>query len=114
MRGIVAVVLALTVTGLTRADDKEELVRIDVRNLTKAVETYVKAKGNAPAKLADLQTAGYVDPKASLTDPWGNLYRYDPKGKRNGGKRPDIWAVTPDKTEIGNWPEEKKGVVTAT
>ena len=42
-------------------------------------------------------------------DPWGKPYRYDPKGKRNGGKRPDIWAVHPDKTEIGNWPEQKSG-----
>jgi len=109
MRGFVAVVLALTAAGLARADDKEEVARIDVRNLTRAVEAYVKAKGNAPAKLADLQTAGYVDPKATLNDPWGNPYRYDPKGKRNAGKRPDVWAVTPAKTEIGNWPEEKKG-----
>ena len=56
----------------------------------------------------DLQAAGYVDPKFTFTDPWGNPYRYDPKGKRNGGKRPDIWTVTPDKTGIGNWPEQKK------
>jgi hypothetical protein len=109
MRALIAVVLALSVTGPARADDKADLARTDVRNLTKAVEAYVKAKGNAPARLADLQTAGYVDPKATLMDPWGNPYRYDPKGKRNGGKRPDIWAVTPDKTEIGNWPEQKKG-----
>jgi hypothetical protein len=56
-----------------------------------------------------LQTAGYVDPKATLNDPWGNPYGYDPKGRKNDGKRPDIWAVTPDKTEIGNWPDQKKG-----
>jgi hypothetical protein len=109
MRPVVAIVLVLSVIGFARADDKVDLARTDIRNLTKAMEAYVKARGNAPAKLADLQTAGYVDPKATLNDPWGNPYRYDPKGKKNGGKRPDIWAVTPDRTEIGNWPEQQNG-----
>jgi hypothetical protein len=43
-----------------------------------------------------------------LLNPWGKEYEYDPKGSRNDGKRPDIWATAPDKTEIGNWPKKEK------
>jgi hypothetical protein len=109
MRALVIGVVVLTAAGVVRADPKEELATVDVRNLTKAVEAYTKARGMAPAKLMDLVTAGIVDPKATLLDPWGNPYQYDAKGKKNGGKRPDIWAVTPDRRQIGNWPEQKDG-----
>jgi hypothetical protein len=101
-------VILLVVINTVRADSKEDKARIEVTNLTKAVEAYQKIKGNPPGKLADLVTARIVDPKATLLDPWGNPYQYDPNGTKNGGRRPDIWAVNPDKKLIGNWPEEKK------
>lgn len=108
MRLLSIYVIVLVVAATVRADSKEDKARIEVTNLTKAVEAYQKVKGNPPGKLADLVTAGYVDPKATLLDPWGNPYQYDPNGTKNGGRRPDIWAVNPDKKLIGNWPEEKK------
>jgi type II secretory pathway pseudopilin PulG len=108
MRAVAACVVVLSVSVAVRAGSKEERARLDVTNLTKAAEAYQKAKGNPPAKLSDLVTAGYVEPKATLLDPWGNPYQYDPNGTKNGGRRPDIWAVDPDKKLIGNWPEEKK------
>lgn len=98
---------ALLLAAGAHADPREDLARIDVRNLTIAAKTYNLKRGNFPEKLVDLKTAGYVDPKATLLDPWGNPYQYDPKGNKNGGKQPDIWAVTPDKRQIGNWPEQK-------
>ena len=94
--------------GPVRADAKVDRAQVDVRNLSKAVEFYKTKKGAYPAQLKDLKDAGYVDPAATLLDPWGNPYKYDPKGPRNNGKKPDVWAVTPDKTEIGNWPEPNK------
>ena len=94
--------------GSVRADSKVDLARVDVRNLSKAVEFYKTKKGAYPARLKDLKDAGYVDPAATLLDPWGNPYRYDPKGPRNNGKKPDVWAVAPDKAEIGNWAEANK------
>ena len=109
MRLLVPCVAVLSLAGLAHADPKEDLARVEVRNLTVAAKTYNLKRGNFPEKLIDLKTAGYVEPKATLLDPWGNPYQYDPKGKRNGGKQPDIWTVTPDKKEIGNWPEQKKG-----
>ncbi len=108
MRLSSACILLLFVAATARADSKEDKARIEVTNLTKAVEAYQKIKGNPPGKLADLVKAGYVDPKATLLDPWGNPYQYDPNGTKNGGRRPDIWAVNPDNKLIGNWPEEKK------
>lgn len=107
MRSLAACTILL-LASVSYADSKEDRARIDVRNLTKAAELYQKTKGNPPGKLDDLIKAGYVDPKANWLDPWGKPYLYDANGKRNGGKRPDIWAVTPDKKLIGNWPEEKK------
>ena len=108
MRVLLTCVIAMGVATGLRADEKEDRARLDIRSLTLAAKTYNLKRGNFPEKLLDLKTAGYVEPKATLLDPWGNPYQYDPKGKKNGGKQPDIWAVTPDKKEIGNWPEGNK------
>jgi hypothetical protein len=103
MRVQFASLIVLFAAAVGRADSKEEVAKTDVRNFTKVIEFYKTKRGNFPAELADLKTAGYVDPKTTFLDPWGNPYQYDAKGKHNGGKRPDVWAVTPDKKEIGNW-----------
>jgi Type II secretion system (T2SS), protein G len=108
MRLVSTCVVAIALTGMVRAGEKEERAHIDVKNLTKAAEYFKKKNGNYPAKLTELATAGILDPKFDLHDPWGNDYQYDAKGKKNGSKQPDIWAVTPDKKEIGNWPAENK------
>jgi len=44
----------------------------------------------------------FIEQKA-LQDPWGNPFRYDASGPRNGGMKPDVWAVAPDGSECGNW-----------
>src|SRR5262245_10925474 len=108
MRVIVTCFLVLTVVGLSRADTKTDVARLEILSLTKAAETYKIKRGNYPEKLADLKAVGYVEPKATLLDPWGKRYQYDPAGKRNGGKKPDIWTEDPDKNEIGNWQPDKK------
>jgi hypothetical protein len=108
MRLLCAAFVMLIATAAVRGDAKEDAAKLDVRNLTLAVKTYKIKRGTFPDELADLKTAGYLDPKATLLDPWGNAYKYDAKGKRNGGKQPDIWAVTPDQKEIGNWMAEQK------
>jgi hypothetical protein len=107
MRSLAACAILL-LASVASADSKDDRAGIDVRNLSKVVQADPKAKGNPPGKLKDLIAAGYVDPKATLLDPWGNPYRSDANGQRNGGKRPDIWTVNPDKKLIGNWLEEKK------
>jgi hypothetical protein len=86
-----------------------EIAKADVKNLTKAVEAFKMRQGVFPVKLKDLQDAGLVEPGKPLKDPWGSDYEYDPKGPKNGGKKPDIWCNAPEKKKIGNWPAEKQG-----
>lgn len=92
---------------------KKLRARTAVEQLTVAVGAYKLAVEQYPAKLEDLtQPPGKRKPfveKENLTDPWGRPYRYDPKGPRNEGQKPDIWSDGPDgKGEvIGNWQGEK-------
>jgi hypothetical protein len=108
VRTLLTCLVMLVAAAAVRAGSKEDLATVDIRSLTKAIEFYKTKCGNFPVELADLKTAGYVDPKTTFLDPWGNPYQYDAKGKHNGGKRPDVWAVTPDKKEIGNWEGNEK------
>ena len=45
-----------------------------------------------------------LEDQDALIDPWHHPYQYDQSGAKNGGRRPDIWAVTPEGVQIGNWP----------
>lgn len=82
-------------------------VAIRINILDSAVQRYLgNDKHGAGVNLpSDLKTL--VDTKIlraeSLVDPWGKAFRYDVSGKRNKGKRPDIWTETPDKQIIENW-----------
>jgi hypothetical protein len=111
--GIILTV-GLTVPSTAQLDpfgaSKIELAKTDIAILTKATEAYKTKTGAFPAKLKNLVDEGYVKPRdgKKLLDPWGKEYEYDPKGSRNDGKRPDIWATAPDKTEFGNWPKKEK------
>jgi RNA polymerase sigma factor (sigma-70 family) len=89
---------------------KVEKARVEVRNLAKAAEAYKARTGAAPESLAALKEAGFVEPAATLRDPWGAAYRYAPEGKRGGGTRPDVWTVTPAKAKVGSWAAELWGV----
>ena len=91
------------------AEARVTKARLDIRSIETAAKFYAVKNEVFPAKLEDL-TAGdrpILEAKA-LNDPWGYKYRYDPKGPKNKGEKPDIWTETPDKKVIGNWTEEKK------
>ena len=87
----------------TASDD----VKIRIKVLDSGVQRYLGNKQHgAGVKLPpDLKTL--VDTNIirspSLLDPWGKEFHYDVAGKRNQGKRPDIWAETKDGKVIGNW-----------
>jgi hypothetical protein len=78
-----------------------------IRILSKAVEAFKTKQGKYPERLKDLESGEYIENGSQnpLIDPWGNEYQYDPKGKRNGGKKPDVWTITPEGVEIDNWSE---------
>ena len=92
----------------TQMDD----VAIRINILDSAVQRYLgNNKHGAGINLPpDLKTL--VDTKIvraeSLVDPWGKEFRYDVSGKRNKGKRPDIWTESPDKKVIENWSQREQ------
>src|SRR5262245_23384393 len=97
--------MAFTTQVRSESDEKKkiEAAKARVKILTDAVEVYHFKHGQYPPKLQALVDAKFVMPEAVI-DPWKKEYKYDPAGKKNQGKRPDIWTVTPDKKTIGNWP----------
>jgi hypothetical protein len=103
---------ALREVARAAADAKSDAARAQVKVLEKALQTYFVKNNEYPTSLDVLTTVQpdggkpYVETKA-LIDPWDKPYQYDLSGKRNNGKKPDVWAVAPDKTLIGNWPEKK-------
>jgi hypothetical protein len=107
MRVFLTCLAAALVAGRAPADDKVDKARADVQSLTRAAKTFNLKHERYPATLKELENSKYVTAPFPL-DPWGNPYKYDVKGPRNGGKMPDIWAEAPDKKEIGNWPEPKE------
>jgi hypothetical protein len=72
--------------------------------LTLACNAYYVRVGAYPPTLGALLGPPTLLDRDQLIDPWGRPYRYDPKGPKNNGMYPDIWTVTPDGIEIGNWP----------
>jgi hypothetical protein len=80
--------------------------KVDVMTLTKAAEAFNIQYGAYPNSLQALVNAPsgkpFVEAEA-LMGPWGP-YQYDPRGRHNDGKRPDIWTVSPHgKERIANW-----------
>jgi general secretion pathway protein G len=86
---------------------KKKTAKIVANELTKACETYCIDHGQYPQALDQLLRRDniggpYLKTPEALRDPWGNPYRYNAAGPRNGGTQPDVWAETPD-GPIGNW-----------
>ncbi len=97
-------------TGLAEA--RIDRAKVEVRTLTTAAQAYLIMQGEWPDRLEQLVKPPqggrpYVD-KEALIDPWGRPYRYDPKGPKNNGQKPDVWSIGPDandpKGRVGNWP----------
>ena len=89
---------------------KQDIASTQIKSLTVACDTYRIKNGNNPESLDVLlqkDPSGVMhiaDPNA-LIDPWKNRYQYDPSGQKNQGQHADIWTVSPEKIEIGNWPK---------
>ena len=113
MRILCLLPLVAVFCGLAAADEpKEEKAKVidakrQLRDLDNAVAQYRGKNDSLPDSLMSLVDAKLIDAKGVI-DPWGKEYQYDVTGKRNDGKKPDIWTVSPAKETIGNWPAEKK------
>jgi type II secretory pathway pseudopilin PulG len=87
---------------------KSQAAQVQVKTLEQACQVYYLKNGDYPDALKVLVKDNYVEAEL-LQDPWKTPYRYDPKGPKNKGDKPDIWTVTPGGKTIGNWKEDKKG-----
>jgi Type II secretion system (T2SS), protein G len=113
MRFMLSVVVVALISGLTTAkqakdgESEADLAKAQIAILGKAVDAYRLKNTKFPINLKALVEQKLVQPHAIL-DPWDNEFQYDVTGKRNDGKKPDIWAVSPSEVTIGNWVEKKK------
>src|SRR5438552_14081125 len=81
--------------------------KADCATLAKAAQAYEIQFGQLPESLQQLVqppvgSKPFVDPDA-LMDPWNKPYQYDPQGAHSNGLKPDVYTVTPDGIQIGNW-----------
>jgi len=94
---------------------KEEIARVQIRNLEVAITALQIRNGTYPLKLAELtekkSDGAPVLEADSLLDPWQRPYQYDYDGPKNGRRKPDIWSLGhPGEKDavIGNWSVQKK------
>ena len=92
---------------------KEDLdrARTEVGILAESIKKYKETAGSYPPNLRALLVAPEVLPAVKWAGPyldrersapWGGSYRYASPGKHNPDSF-DVWTVTPDGLEIGNW-----------
>lgn len=114
MMVVVAIIVALAGIGIfflaPQADEGNKTrVQADIKSLTQAVLTFkTQHAGRWPSGLQELMVRDenghgpYIKSQEDMTDPWGNVYNYDPNGANNNGLQPDIWCDTPF-GRICNW-----------
>ena len=94
-------------------DARKSTAKVQVKTLTLAAEHYELDNLKRPDSLANLLLKGqkggpYLKTRDAIIDPWGREFQYNPQGPRNEGVTTDIWCVTPDGIEIGNWQGQEK------
>jgi general secretion pathway protein G len=116
MEILVVVAIILILAGLggyyfmgQLKESRKSTAKIQIKTLEKAAQNYMVQHGDRPPdQLQDLRkrdSSGgpYLENNDALYDPWGNVFQYNAAGSRNEGLKPDIWCVSPDGVEIGNW-----------
>jgi len=89
-------------------DAKENTAKIQLHTIETAVGTYKTNHGDFPANLQVLcQPEGnkpaYLEEK-DITDPWGNLFVYNPGEKNPNTQKPHISVQqSPSGNPIANW-----------
>jgi general secretion pathway protein G len=117
---VVAIILVLASLGgyyiIGAANDaRKSTAKAQIKQIEQGVEAFnLKHLGQWPPNLQSLivkdEMGGpYLKNHDYIIDPWGREYQYNAAGPRNGGIQPDIWTVTPEGQEIGNWPSKGTG-----
>src|SRR5687768_612621 len=111
---VVAIIVAIAGIGgyflfAQLGQTEKDAARLQIKGpLTDAVKTYyLRNNKQYPDNLQILldpsvKGGPYLEEVSALVDPWGQEYKYDKGGQKNGGRRPDIWTIAPDGEEIGN------------
>lgn len=112
---VVAIIVALAGVGGyyllgAMGQSEKDVARTKAKGpLTQAVQTYYINNHTWPSSLQELLNKDskgkgpYLEDQSALLDPWEKPYQYNAQGSHNNGRRPDIWTIAPDGTEIGNW-----------
>jgi general secretion pathway protein G len=115
---VVLASLAVVAYGPIQRRANMHAATIQVGLFKEALETYQTTVGSLPTNLQALRTppadlpdptkwdGPYLDRDIPL-DPWNHQYQYACPGTHNPTGF-DVWTVTPDNQEIGNWAEEGK------
>ena len=74
---------------------------------TGLVTAYFARVGTYPKSIDELMTpadgkTAFVQRAKDIQSPWGKPYQYKQPGDHNPGSF-DLWAITPEGKEIGNW-----------
>ena len=117
---ILVILASLATVNILSAQKSAKLkeAKIQVELLDRALDHYQLDIGTYPSTLEGLRTrpADIPDPekwagpylsKEVPADPWTRPYQYNPAGQHNGAGRPDVWCVSPENQEIGNWEEKR-------
>ena len=116
MEILVVVAIILILAGLggyyfmgQLKESRKSAAKIQIKTLTKACQNYMLQHGDQPPdslqtlRKKDANGGPYLENNDALYDPWGNQFQYNQGGSRNEGLYPDIWCMSPDGVEIGNW-----------
>jgi general secretion pathway protein G len=113
--------LAVMAYGPIQRRAKVNAAKVQVELLATALDSYQLSVGVYPSATAGLQAlrrppsdlpspdkwdGPYLSKDIPL-DPWGKAYQYRYPGVHNPD-RFDVWTVSPDSQEIGNWTEQTR------
>lgn len=88
--------------------------RVDIETISNVIESYYYKHDTWPADLMTLVnpqdgTAPLLK-QGAVINPWGQPYQTSlpNPGPRNNNQRPDVFTVTPNGREIGNWQDVRE------
>jgi general secretion pathway protein G len=114
---VVAIIVALAGIGVVSyfalfEQAKADVAAAQIQSLSSLCDQYRIKNGDFPDSLQALTQPDpnrkvYVEDPNKLLDPWKKPYQYDKNGQKNQGRHADIYTVSPDGLEIGNWPKQQ-------
>jgi prepilin-type N-terminal cleavage/methylation domain-containing protein len=109
---VAAIIVILAGTGTVVymrfvEDAKKDEARMGAHQISTAIQKWQLTYGSEPTMDELVNPRGnekaLLERKLSV-DPWGQAWHIDVSGNtHHEGQKPDVWAVSPDGIECGNW-----------